>query len=83
MGRKPNVGLGPSVKNPNVSKPPTGPVGGGGFVPLLPDTGSGPRPMPFPGIGRPAVPPENKGPVGSIIGGIIDGGSRPTKPKPD
>ena len=92
MGRKPNVGLGPSVKNPNVKKPPTGPVGGviggiiggnaddetfrplpspigGGFVPL-------PRPMPFPEIGRPVVPPENKGPIGSIgsvIGGIGDG----------
>ena len=73
MGRKPNVGLGPGVKNPNVLKPPTGPVGGGGFVPLLPDTGSGPRPMPFPEIGRPVVPPENKGPVGSIIGGITGG----------
>lgn len=85
MGRKPNVGLGPSVKNPNVPKPPTGPVGfnaddetfrplpspikdisghviGGGFVPL-----------PFPEIGRPVVPPENKGPVGSIIGDITGG----------
>ena len=78
MGRKPNVGLGPGVKNPNLPKPPTGPVGGvigGGFVPLLPDTGSGPRPigprpMPYPEIGRPVVPPENKVPVGSIIGGI-------------
>jgi len=62
MGRKPNVGLGPSVKNPNVSKPPTGSVGGGGFVPL-----------PFPGIGRPAVPPkEYMSSIGSI-GGEGDG----------
>lgn len=77
MGRKPNVGLGPSVKNPNVSKPPTGPVGSviGGVIPSLPGRGGfvDPGPLPYPEIGRPVFPPENKGPVGSIIGDIGDG----------
>ena len=110
MGRKPNVGLGPSVKRPTAPslpgptdgfgsigsiiggmrpslpgllpdpKPPTGQVGGNAdditFRPLPSPIGGGFVPMPFPEIGRPVVPPENKGPIGSIgsvIGGIGDG----------
>ena len=103
MGRKPNVGLGPSVKRPTAPslpgptdgfgsigsiiggmrpslpgllpdpKPPTGQVGGNAdditFRPLPSPIGGGFVPMPFPEIGRPVVPPENKG---SIINKIFD-----------